>query len=134
MTGRNKTLVLNMALTLVYCLLIYIQSSFPSPKTIPDVPHLDKLLHCGAYALLAVLCYRALEALPLELDGKLLVILAIASSTLYGISDEVHHYYVPYREADVMDVVADLLGGVLGVCAYRYLLNRHSVSVRNADR
>ena len=51
---------------IIYCLLIYIQSSQPSPEHIPDIRFLDKLLHVGAYGLLGILFFRAYETLPLK--------------------------------------------------------------------
>lgn len=48
------------------------------------------------------------------------MILSITLSSLYGISDEIHQYYVPYRNADVMDVMADILGSIFGVYIYNF--------------
>ncbi|MEM3043787.1 MAG: VanZ family protein, partial [Thermoplasmata archaeon] len=36
---------------------------------------------------------------------------------LYAISDEVHQYFVPMREASVIDVLIDTAGGLIGVAA-----------------
>ena len=44
---------------------------------------------------------------------------SIFSSTLYGISDEIHQYYVPYRNSELGDVLADFVGSVAGVLIYR---------------
>ncbi|MGD8768566.1 MAG: VanZ family protein, partial [Desulfobacterales bacterium] len=49
---------------------------------------------------------------------KLMVILSVVLSSLYGVSDEIHQYFVPFREADLLDVLADTLGGILGVYIY----------------
>ena len=42
-----------------YCLLIFVQSSYPVTESLPLFPHADKLAHAGAYALLGFLFYRA---------------------------------------------------------------------------
>ena len=105
-----------------YCLAIYIQSGQPSPEQIPDVRFLDKFLHFGAYGLLGILFFRAYETLPLKIFKNLLILISIGSATLYGISDEIHQYFVPYREADFFDVVADALGAACGVYLYHYWL------------
>jgi VanZ family protein len=47
-----------------------------------------------------------------------MVILSVVLSSLYGVSDEIHQYFVPFREADLLDVLADTLGGILGVYIY----------------
>ena len=86
----------------------------------PQFPYIDKLAHLAAYALLGVLFYRAYRA-HIKNNLKLVMLLSIASSSLYGITDELHQHYVPYRNADWMDVLADVLGSILGVYAYRFI-------------
>ena len=132
MKNPPKAFIINLSIALVYCLLIYIQSSFPSPDRIPDISHIDKFLHFGAYAILAVLFFRTFESLPLNNSLKVIMILGIISSALYGVADEIHQHYVPYRDADVWDAVANLLGSVFGVYAYRRLWYRHRILSRNS--
>ncbi len=100
------------------CVAIFIQSSFRGPERMPEVRFLDKLLHFGAYAVLAILFYRAYETLPLKNSRNLLILISIFSTTLYGISDEIHQYFVPFRHADMMDVVANTIGSICGVLFY----------------
>jgi VanZ family protein len=45
----------------------------------------------------------------------------VLSTALYGLSDEVHQYFVPFRTADPLDLLADALGGALGVLFYQAL-------------
>jgi VanZ family protein len=98
-----------------YCLAIFIQSGQPGPELIPDVQFLDKFLHFGAYGLLGILFFRAYETLPLKNFKNLLILISIGSATLYGISDEIHQYFVPSRQADVMDGIANTIGSICGV-------------------
>ncbi len=84
----------------------------------PDVRFFDKLLHFVVYALLGILFYRAYETLALKDNYKLLIFISIASATLYGISDEIHQYFVPSRYADMADVVANTIGSICGVYIY----------------
>jgi VanZ family protein len=99
---------------IIYCLLIFLQSSYPSLKKMPDVPNMDKMLHGGAYALLGFLFYRALRTGPLGSKVFLLIFFSSALATLYGVSDEIHQHFVPSRDADIMDVAADLAGSIAG--------------------
>jgi len=103
---------------LIYCIFIFIQSSYPSPEDIPNIPYLDKFLHFCAYALLGALFLRAYLTLRIKNNTNLVIILGILSSAIYGISDEIHQYYVPFRDADLMDVLADTLGSIFGVWIY----------------
>lgn len=104
----------------IYCLLIYIQSSYPSSEDIPSIPYFDKVLHFAAYAFLGGLLLRALKTLPTKDNIRLVIILSITLSSLYGISDEIHQHYVPYRNADIMDALADIIGSIFGVYIYRF--------------
>ncbi|MGD8961975.1 MAG: VanZ family protein [Desulfobacterales bacterium] len=103
---------------IIYCLAIFVQSSFPGAERMPDVRLFDKLLHFMAYALLGILFYRAYDTLLLKDNHKLLIFISIASATLYGISDEIHQYFVPFRYAEMADVVANTIGSICGVYLY----------------
>ena len=109
-----------------YGLLIFIQSSFPSPIHEPDVPYFDKYLHVIAYAVLGVLFFRAYRTLRLGDDTTKVVLLSILSAGLYGISDEIHQYFVPGREADAMDAAVNFVGAACGVFCYQYVAKRRS--------
>ncbi len=52
----------------------------------------------------------------------MLMLLSALSATLYGISDEIHQSFVPFREADVADVIADTIGAFCGVYLYQLLI------------
>lgn len=113
----------NFILTLpviVYCTLIFIQSSYPSPPGIPQFEFSDKILHMAGYALLGILTARALfngnwGFKNPESNRRLLIIIAILFSTLYGLSDEIHQSFVAARCGDIFDVAADAAGSAIGV-------------------
>ena len=103
---------------LIYCIVIFIQSSYPSPEDVPDIPYFDKFLHFSAYALLGFLFVRAYRTLRIKDNLNLVIILSILSSSIYGISDELHQHYVPFRDADMMDAFMDMLGSIFGAWIY----------------
>lgn len=88
---------------------IFMASSFPTvPRIARDVS--DLLLHFVAYAGLAVLVIRAIASgrwTRLTAGSFLTAWLVTAG---YGITDEVHQYFVPGRFASVADWIADALG------------------------
>lgn len=77
------------------------------------LPGLDKLVHAAIFGLLAVLLLRALENWPKTLLWRFALTLLI--STLYGISDEWHQSFVPGRDADPLDALADFTGALLSL-------------------
>jgi len=109
---------------ITYCILIFLQSSFPSIESIPKLQYTDKLLHFFAYAVLGALFLRAYTTLRIRNSLKLLIILSVLSSSLYGISDEIHQHFVPSRSFEYYDILADVLGSLFGVFIYRYISAR----------
>jgi VanZ family protein len=103
---------------IVYCLAIYIQSDFPASEHLPSFEFSDKFLHFFAYAVMGVLFYRAYQTLPVKDDSRRLILLSVVSASLYGISDEIHQYYVPFRDAEILDAIANFLGAICGVTLY----------------
>ncbi len=115
---------------IIYCMLIFIQSSYPSPRQLPAFPYSDKLMHFGAYAVMAGLCSRALRVTRLSWRPIRILLFSALFAALYGVGDEIHQFFVTSRTADRMDVLADLLGGTFGaVCFYfaiRFIGNKGS--------
>lgn len=99
--------------------LIFAFSSVSDP---PDLPRgSDKNLHALLYAGLGGLVARALAGGWRRRLTLGMALMATLISGAYGVSDEIHQHFVPPREADVLDVVADTLGAAaaaLGVCAW----------------
>ena len=107
---------------ILYCLFIYIQSANPSPEQIPSFPFVDKVLHFVAYGIMGILFYRAYQTLRIKNNIQMLMLLSVVSASLYGISDEIHQSFVPFREAEIADVIADMLGAASGVLLYQLLV------------
>ena len=110
---------------IVACAAIFIQSSFRGPERMPDVRFLDKLLHFGAYAVLGILFFRAYETLALKENRNLLILFSIASASLYGISDEIHQYFVPFRHADTLDVMGCRAAVIFYALSTSYKIRPH---------
>jgi len=91
---------------------IFYVSSLPNP--LPGLTQAagDKTLHAIAYALLALLCGRAIADEGAGRRVTLLLAFVIAST--YGATDEWHQWFVPGRGADVYDWGADSIGAAVG--------------------
>ena len=121
---HSKIFVFYCLPVILYCLLIFIQSSYPATDSLPSIPHMDKLAHAGAYALLGYLFFRVFQLTRIRKSAVLLVILSALSSSVYGISDEIHQYFVPSRMADIADMAANTVGSFMGAIAAQIILNR----------
>ena len=74
----------------------------------------DKVLHAVEYAGLGALCCRAFRRGVRGLQASRALLLAVFAASLYGITDEVHQLFVPFRESSWRDWAADTVGAVLG--------------------
>jgi len=100
------------------CLFIFWQSSYPTIISAPLFPFDDKVLHFGAYALLAFLTARDLFAEKPFWSLTKIKIIAIAFACLFGLSDEIHQAFIPSRDASIGDFLADCAGSILGCFFY----------------
>jgi len=82
----------------------------------------DKVLHLLEYSVLGALCYRAFRW---GLNGQVAaraLINAIIAASLYGVTDEVHQLFVPFRESSWLDWLADTIGAAIGALSWRFVL------------
>ncbi|MGH9370551.1 MAG: VanZ family protein [Vicinamibacterales bacterium] len=93
--------------------LIYSASSMSDPGAPPGGLS-DKGAHFVAYGALGASLVRALAGGRSAAMTPRRVILAAVLATLYGASDELHQSFVPERSPDVLDLVADTIGGLAG--------------------
>ena len=100
----------------VYAWLILIfyfssQSLIPSSTYLATTFYLKPYLqHVIIYTILALLIYRALS--HTHEPSKLLVIF---TTTLYGLIDEIHQYYIPGRTFELFDILMDFSGAILAL-------------------
>lgn len=98
-------------LPVLYMVAIFIMSSNPADAVV-EFPKWDGIikesLHLVEFGILYVLLVLALLTFK-ELSGKWNVICILIAS-LYGISDEIHQSFVPYRSATMIDVIKDIIG------------------------
>jgi VanZ family protein len=96
------------------------QPSLPAPQLFP---HQDKLIHAAAYAILAVLL---LLAMPMKTSGftSQQALVATLLASLYGITDEFHQSFVPGRDADLLDWMADTGGALISTLLLAWITRR----------
>lgn len=116
--GPGRLVLLYWLPVLLYASLIFYFSSLPYPEEqLPDFllkKFSDKLLHLVEYGVLGVCCYRAFRWAAGSTAARHAVVLAIMVSSFYGMTDEVHQAFVPFRESSWLDWVADTVGAAMG--------------------
>jgi VanZ family protein len=104
-------------LTVAYCAGLFWLSSRSGP---PQPPFLfagaDKIIHAAFYGGLSTVVAFGLRHSKRNHRPLTLFAAPILFAALYGLSDEIHQYFVPLRSADFYDVLADTIGAILAQC------------------
>ena len=96
---------------------------------------LDKANHLFEFAILGMLVFCSFYLTPLRYAwiGEMIKEKKVKDSfstfilgSLYGVSDEIHQHFVPRRSSDVLDLVADFLGVLIGIGIMLLLLRIYS--------
>jgi len=111
----------------LYCGIIVYLSSLSHPSQ--HLPSFlfgmsDKLLHALEYGILGILLYRAFHQTTSEIGS---IILSIICVVVFGISDEIHQWFVPNRQADTWDLLADTLGATLFILTWAFIAKKYSL-------
>ncbi|MEW6380791.1 MAG: VanZ family protein [bacterium] len=96
-------------------LIFFLSSQSRLPIPAPRIPYGDKLCHCLEFAVLGYLLMRALiHGGYSRIPQNASLLLAIVIAVLFGLTDEIHQVFVPLRQSDMFDLLADGLGATLG--------------------
>lgn len=89
----------------------------PGAELIPDY-----ISHAIEYGILALLLFRAFANSNLRMSTLAIAIITGVIAFAYGLSDEFHQSLIAYRDANIHDVGADLVGiflAQIGVITFR---------------
>ena len=99
------------ALPFLYMAAVWVMSSMPADAVV-ELPKWDSIVKESLHLVEFGILYALLFFVALSFNGvspKLNLVFILVSS-LYGVSDEIHQYFVPYRSATVIDLVKDVIG------------------------
>ena len=111
----EKHNVLCWVITVLIGVAIFYASSIESEPAEPGVPNIKAMIyHVLAFFFLAFFLSISL----VNGKNKKLIILAIVLAILYGVSDELHQFFVPGRHMSLFDVFLDGAGVIFAVMIY----------------
>ena len=117
-----------------WVILILVGSSIPG-KEIPDLgfkPQ-DKVAHIIEFSILGFLLFRAFAQSSSTIFRKYALVWAGLLGIAWGIMDEVHQLFVPGRCASPYDVIADIVGILVGIAICLALGKRDEPSVESVE-
>ncbi len=109
---------------ILYWIILFTATSLPAAN-VPSFAVSDKIKHLSAFFGLSVLLsLTLLYQDKVSLFKKYFLVAALFISSLYGLLDEIHQSFVPGRNSEFLDWVADSLGAAAGVLLVYYLLKK----------
>ena len=109
---------------IIYWIMLFTATSLPAAN-LPSVAISDKIKHFGAFFGLSILLSLTLLYQNKNLLFKnYFLAAALVISSIYGLLDEIHQSFVPGRNSEFLDWVADSLGAAVGVFVVFYLLKK----------
>jgi len=122
----------------VYMGIIFFLSSLPGDFLNPEREfgfYIDQAIkHFAEFSILGILMANVFWQLTSEITfHKVFVTFFVSSvfSALYGVSDEIHQYFVPTRYCTVFDVLTNIVGSMTGV--FVFLMYIRIKSLRNHE-
>ncbi len=103
---------------------ITLQSAFVKDLHLPSFSNSDKFLHFFVYGFLGMLIARGMLAAKSKQLNKHWYFYSLLIGFLFGLSDEIHQYFVPGRHADILDWLADCLGILIFAYIYQKYLHK----------
>ena len=113
-----------MVMPVLYMIAIWIMSGLPH-DTVMDLPNnkvdlfVKESLHLVEFAIL-----YGLIALAFLANGRLTPHVSLAAAmfaSVYGLVDEIHQVFVPYRSATLIDAIKDVVGVTIAFLAVNYM-------------
>lgn len=91
-----------------------------------DIPDLgfdaqDKLYHALGYFIFGVCLGMFFTGIRPDAPMRRTRLLILLTGAIYAASDEIHQYFVPGRQCDVFDWLADLLGVAIALLILKFL-------------
>jgi len=108
----------------LWAVLIFVLSSLV--VQVPPIEHLgewtDEFYHVMEYFIFGFLLARSFTHSTVEGFRNNVFLISFFIGSLYGVTDEIHQFFVPGREAFWLDAVADSVGTFLGALIFCLLM------------
>ncbi len=114
MIKYRKWKIILLVPSILWAVIILYLSVTPMPDKEMPFPLYDKVLHLAAFALLSFL--MAIPRLPKRAGVRMLII-----PIAFGALIEIVQFFVPARQMDILDWVADILGSATAFALFVFI-------------
>lgn len=115
-------LIIKFWLPVLLCMgFIFYVSSIPGSQIPGLFPFQDIAFHLFIYSILSFFFSRALKNTYPNMARLKIIVFTIIFGIIYGVSDELHQAFVPYRTVSGLDVFTDTLGSFLGTLTQPFI-------------
>ena len=98
----------------LYALAIFLLAGQSYPLGVKHLPFLvDKAIHVLVYGAFSAVLFAALRHSRPRTPSLVLASMAAVIAVLYGLSDEYHQSFIPFRRTDAYDLAANAVGAVV---------------------
>jgi VanZ family protein len=120
-TGAPQGQAVRWMAVVAYALLIYVLSAQSQvPATLASLHLSDSVAHMLEYAGFGALLFHAVSHSGRRYLVRHALTCAILFAILYGMTDEIHQSFVPFRDPSLRDLFSDAFGAVMGTLAVRF--------------
>lgn len=117
--NKKILVIIKFWLPVLVCMgFIFYTSSICGSDITYVVPFQDIVFHFIIYLILGLFFARALKKTYSNITLSKIIFLTIIFASLYGITDELHQAFVPYRAVSSFDVFIDGIGSFIGSLIY----------------
>ena len=120
--NKYSHLLISWSLLILFLTLVPFDSLHVKPEV--NVPYFDKMVHTGLFSLHAYFMAGYLfDRYPIRNDKFRLLISAIFFSFLFGFLIEIIQYFIPERSFEILDLLADFFGIIVGILIFYVKFN-----------
>lgn len=115
----KKTTIL-LIRNIIWAIVIFVLCAMPSdsiPNPHLNIPHLDKAVHFGMFFIMALLLCNELQY-QTSMNLRKIYLTTVCIALVYGGVIELLQHYFFGRSGDMLDLLADVLGAIIGCLAY----------------
>lgn len=101
-------------------IIFYFSHQSETPNHFPDFEWSDKILHFFAFLIYgSTVQYSLMYKIK---DKKSFYFMCLLIGVLFGASDEIHQSFIPGRDADIFDFIADSFGIATSLLFRKYII------------